>query len=164
MLKHFSLRRYLLQWPLLAMMVVMVVLKPAPFVRQPIETGCENGMTGTVIQSMIAVTAKREIGDKVTEETRYFISSLDASDPKRLERVVRAHWAIENNLHWVLDVAFDEDSNRTRSGHSAANLAVIRHIALNLIKTEKTSKVGVKIKRLKAGWDNDYLLRILGVI
>ena len=116
------------------------------------------------LQSIIAVTAKREIGDKVTEETRYFISSLDANDPKRLERVVRAHWAIENNLHWVLDIAFDEDSNRTRKGHSAANLAVIRHIALNLIKAERTAKVGVKIKRLKAGWDNDYLLRILGVI
>ena len=116
------------------------------------------------LQSIIAVTAKREIGDKVSEETRYFISSLNANDPKRLERVVRAHWAIENNLHWVLDIAFDEDSNRTRKGHSAANLAVIRHIALNLIKAEKTSKVGVKIKRLKAGWDNDYLLRVIGII
>lgn len=116
------------------------------------------------LQSIIAVTSKREIGDKVAEETRYFISSLDANDPKRLERVVRAHWAIENNLHWVLDVAFDEDSNRTRKGQSAANLAVIRHIALNLIKAEKTSKVGIKIKRLKAGWDNDYLLRVIGII
>ena len=116
------------------------------------------------LQSIIAVTAKREIGDKVTKETRYFISSLDANDPKRLKRLVRGHWAIENNLHWVLDVAFDEDSNRTRKGHSASNLAIIRHIALNLITAEKTSKVGVKIKRLKAGWDNDYLLRILGVI
>ena len=115
------------------------------------------------LQSIIAVTAKREIGDKVSEETRYFISSLDANDPQRLERVLRAHWAIENNLHWVLDIAFDEDSNRTRKGHSAANFAVIRHIALNLIKAEKTAKVGGKIKRLKAGWDNDYLLRILGV-
>jgi len=116
------------------------------------------------LQSIIAVTAKREIDNKVTEETRYFISSLDANDPKRLERVVRAHWSIENNLHWVLDVAFDEDSNRTRKGHSAENLAVIRHIALNLIKAEKTAKVGVKIKRLKAGWHNDYLLRVIGVI
>jgi len=92
------------------------------------------------LQSIIAVTAKRELDNKVTEETRYFISSLDANDPKRLERVVRAHWAIENSLHWVLDVAFDEDSNRTRKGHSDANLSVIRHITLNLIKTEKTSK------------------------
>ncbi len=116
------------------------------------------------LQSIVAVTAKREIDNKATEETRYFISSLDANDPKRLERVVRAHWSIENNLHWVLDVAFDEDSNRTRKGYGAANLAVIRHIALNLVKAEKTSKVGVKIKRLKAGWDNDYLLRVIGVI
>ena len=77
---------------------------------------------------------------------------------------MRAHWAIENSLHWVLDAAFDEDSNRTRKGHSDANLSVIRHIALNLIKTEKTSKVGIKIKRLKAGWDNDYLLRVIWII
>lgn len=116
------------------------------------------------LQSIIAITSKREIGDKMTEETRYFISSLGADDPKRLERVVRAHWSIENNLHWVLDVAFDEDSNRTRKGHSASNMAVIRHIALNLIKSEKSSKVGIKTKRLKAGWDNEYLMRILGVI
>jgi predicted transposase YbfD/YdcC len=114
------------------------------------------------LQSILAVTSCREIDHKTTEETRYFISSLDASDPQRLERVVRAHWAIENNLHWVLDVAFDEDSNRTRKGHSDANLAVLRHCALNLIKAEKTSKVGIKTKRLKAGWDNDYLLRVIG--
>ena len=116
------------------------------------------------LQSIIAVTATRELGNKVTEETRYFISSLSANNPAKLEHAVRAHWAIENNLHWVLDIAFDEDSNRTRKGHSAANLAIIRHIALNLIKKEKTSKVGVKTKRLKAGWNNDYLLRIIGVI
>lgn len=116
------------------------------------------------LQSIIAVTAKRETDNKMTEEIRYFISSLDANDLERLERVVRAHWAIENNLHWVLDIAFDEDSNRTRKGHSAANLAVIRHIALNLIKAEKTSKVGIKTKRLKAGWDNEYLRRVIGII
>lgn len=116
------------------------------------------------LKSIVAVTAKRELGEKVTEETRYFISSLSAVNPKKLEHAVRAHWAIENNLHWVLDLAFDEDSNRTRTGYSAANLAVIRHIALNLIKTEKTAKVGIKTKRLMAGWDNDYLLKIIGSI
>jgi len=68
--------------------------------------------------------------DKTEQETRYFISSLDDSDPERLIKAVRAHWSIENNLHWVLDVAFDEDSNRTRTGYSAANLSVIRHISL----------------------------------
>ncbi|UVS60258.1 MULTISPECIES: ISAs1 family transposase [Nitrosomonas] len=113
------------------------------------------------LRSIIAITATRETDNKVTEEIRYFISSLDANDPERLERVVRAHWAIENNLHWVLDIAFDKDSNRTRKGHSAANLAVIRHIALNLIKAEKTSRVGIKTKRLKAGWDNEPTFRTL---
>lgn len=116
------------------------------------------------LQSIIAVTATRESINKITGETRYFISSLSANNSAKLEHAVRAHWAIENNLHWVLDIAFDEDSNRTRKGYSAANLATIRHIALNLINKEKISKVGVKIKRLKAGWDNDYLLRIIGVI
>ena len=116
------------------------------------------------LRSIVAVTAKRELSDKTSDETRYFLSSLGADDPHKLEHAVRAHWAIENNLHWVLDVAFDEDSNRTRKGFSAANLAIIRHLALNLIKKEKTSKVGVKTKRLKAGWSNDYLLKIIGVI
>ena len=116
------------------------------------------------LQSIIAVTSKRETADKVTEETRYFVSSMSTHDPDKLAHSIRAHWAIENNLHWVLDVAFDEDRNRTRKGHSAANLAIIRHIALNLIKKEKTSKVGVKTKRLKAGWNNDYLLRVIAAI
>lgn len=120
--------------------------------------------TWTGLKSIIAVTAKREIGDKITEETRYFISSLSADNPQKLAHAVRAHWAIENNLHWVLDLAFDEDSNRTRTGHSAANLAVIRHIALNLIKAEETAKVGIKTRRLMAGWDNEYLLKIIGII
>lgn len=116
------------------------------------------------LKSIIAVTATRELKDKTETETRYFISSLDGSDPARLGRAVRAHWSVENNLHWVLDVAFDEDSNRTRSGNSAANLAIVRHIALNLIKGESASKVGVKTKRAKAGWNTDYLLKILGII
>ena len=104
----------------------------------------------TGLSSIMAVTAKRESKDKTEEETRYFISSLSDSTPKRLGEIVRAHWAVENNLHWVLDVAFDEDRNRTRKGHSASNLAVIRHIALNLIKNEHRSKVGIKTKRAKA--------------
>lgn len=113
------------------------------------------------LKSIIAVTLRRESRNKITEETRYFISSLDASDPKRLGQIVRAHWGIENNLHWVLDYAFDEDAQRARVGYSAANMAVIRHIALNLVKSEKSIKVGVKNKRLNAGWDEDYLLKIV---
>lgn len=115
------------------------------------------------LNSIIAVTAKRETAGKITEETRYFISSLSADNPQRAQHAVRAHWAVENNLHWVLDMAFAEDSNRARKGYSAANLAVIRHIALNLIKKEKSAKQGIKTKRLKAGWDNDYLLKVIGI-
>ncbi|QQZ27769.1 ISAs1 family transposase [Thiothrix subterranea] len=113
------------------------------------------------LTSIIAVTAIRECKDKTTEETRYFISSMDASNPERLGQIVRAHWGIENNLHWVLDYAFREDDQRMRSGNGDANMAVVRHIALNLVKTEKTVKLGVKNKRLNAGWDEDYLLKIV---
>jgi predicted transposase YbfD/YdcC len=113
------------------------------------------------LTSIIAVTAERETKKKTTSETRYFISSLDATDPKRLGQIVRAHWGIENNLHWVLDYAFEEDNQRTRLGNSAANMAIFRHIALNLIKSDKKAKIGVKNRRLKAGWDDDYLSQIV---
>jgi len=114
------------------------------------------------LRSIVAVTAQRECSNgNTSEETRYFISSLDATDPARLGYIVRAHWGIENNLHWVLDYAFDEDSNRARKGNSAANMAVVRHIALNLIKADTSSKIGIKNRRLKAGWDNDYLENLL---
>ncbi len=115
----------------------------------------------TGLKSIIAVSAKRELRNKVEEETRYFISSLDATDPQKLGHIVRAHWSIENNLHWVLDQAFNEDSHRARMGYSAANMAIIRHITLNLLKAEKSVKRGIKIKRLKAGWNKSYLLKIL---
>jgi len=95
------------------------------------------------LRSIVAVTAQRECSNgHKSEETRYFITSLDATDPARLGYIVRAHWGIENNLHWVLDSAFDEDSNRARKGNSAANMAVVRHIALNLIKADTSSKIG----------------------
>ena len=114
------------------------------------------------LNSIIAVTSTRERNDVKSEETRYFISSLDASDPKYIGQVIRSHWGIENQLHWVLDCAFDEDNNRTRKGHSPANFATLRHIALNLLKAEKSLKVGMKVKRLRAGWDHKYLLKVLG--
>lgn len=117
------------------------------------------------LKSIVAVTAKREFKGsstkKTTQETRYFISSVDACDPKWLGQIIRAHWGIENQLHWVLDYAFDEDGQRARIGNSAANMAIIRHIALNIVKSDKTAKVGVKNKRLKAGWDEDYLVQLV---
>lgn len=99
-----------------------------------------------------------------SDETWYYLSSLPAAavaDAERFARAVRSHWCIENELHWVLDVAFDQDNNRSRTGHTAHNIAIVHHIALNLLKQEKTAKIGVKNKRLKAGWSNDYLAKLL---
>lgn len=104
---------------------------------------------------------RREKGraGKVTRETRYYLTSL--ADAGAFGRAVRAHWGIENGLHWVLDIAFREDEGRARAGASAANLVVLRHIAVNLLKQERTAKVGIKNKRLKAAWDERYLLKVL---
>jgi len=106
------------------------------------------------------VEAERHVGDHVSVERRYYISSLD-NDAKRFGEAVRGHWGIENSLHWVLDMAFREDESRVRMGHAPTNLAVLRHIAVSLLQQEKTAKVGVQTKRLKAGWDNRYLAKVL---
>ena len=76
---------------------------------------------------------------------------------------VRAHWGIENSCHWVLDVTFNEDDCRIRRGDGAQNFAILRRIALNLIKQEKSDKASVRLKRLKAGWSIDYLQKLLGL-
>jgi predicted transposase YbfD/YdcC len=94
-------------------------------------------------------------------EIRYYITSLEA-DAGRLNRAIRQHWGIENKLHWVLDVGFSEDLDRKRAGNAAQNFSVLNRIALNLLKQDRSSKRGVHGKRLKAGWDNEYLLRLLG--
>lgn len=108
------------------------------------------------------VESERHIGDKTTTERRYFISSL-AADAELFARAVRTHWAIENQLHWSLDMTFREDDCRVRQGHAAQNFATIRHIALNLLKNETTSKRGIQIKRQRAGWDHRYLAKVLAV-
>lgn len=106
------------------------------------------------------IQAERRFSGKVERETRYYISSL-TSDAKQLSQAVRSHWLVENALHWVLDLAFVEDTCRVRKDFASENLAVVRHIALNLLSQETSLNLGVKNKRLRAGWDEDYLLKIL---
>lgn len=112
------------------------------------------------LRTVIMVKSERRDGDKRSEESRYYISSLSGNAEQALE-AVRGHWGIENKVHWVLDIAFREDDCRIRKGSGAQNFAILRHIALNLLKREKTAKCGVKNKRLKAGWDESYLLKVL---
>ena len=93
-------------------------------------------------------------------ERRFYLSSLGCDAPRLLE-AVRAHWGIENSVHWVLDVSFDEDQCRIRKDHAARNMATLRRLALNLLRQDKQHKRGLKTRRHRAGWDNDYLLHIL---
>ncbi len=112
------------------------------------------------LKSIGMVTAERRVGGRVPVESRYYISSLE-SDARRLLQATRSHWGIENRVYWVLDLSFREDESRVRSGNASENLAIIRHMALNLLRKDRTSKTSIKARRKLAGWDNDYLLSIL---
>lgn len=103
----------------------------------------------------------RTVNNEVERSTRYFLTSLDYERVNDFMAAVRQHWGIEINLHWSLDVSFREDLNRSRIGHAAENLAIVRRIALNLLKQEKTHKNGISCRRKRAGWDNKYLLKVL---
>jgi predicted transposase YbfD/YdcC len=114
------------------------------------------------LRSLIVVERTRQVNGTTSVELHYYISSLDRrTKAKRLAGYVRGHWSVENNLHWQLDVSFREDERRIRKGHGAENFSRLCRIALNLLKNEKTARVGIEIKRQKCGWDNDYLLKVL---
>ena len=104
------------------------------------------------------VQSERHCGGRVSIEQRYFITSL--SDVKSFQQAVRSHWGIENKLHWRLDVTFREDESRIRRGNAAHNIGVIRHMAMNLLKREKT-KISYRKKRIRAALNDDFRDKLL---
>jgi predicted transposase YbfD/YdcC len=112
------------------------------------------------LTSIVKVESRRTVNGQTSHEERYYISSL-APDAELLAASIRTHWSIENSLHWVLDIAFQEDDCRIRTGHAPENFALLRHLASSVLQQEQTAKLGIKNKRLRAGWDDDYLLKVL---
>jgi len=127
---------------------------------QPWQTYFRTLDNWTGLKSVVMVRAQRQIDAEVTSETRFFITSL-STQAQTILQAVRRHWGIENELHWVLDVAFNEDQSRVRQGQAAENLAVVRQLVLNLLKQEKTAQVGIKNKRLRCAWDMAYRTKVL---
>ncbi len=115
------------------------------------------------LHTLLKIQAERIIDGKRSLETRYFISSLQTSAAKLLD-AARTHWQIENSCHWVLDIAFREDESPLRKDFGAQNFAILRHIAHNCLKQERFAPCGTKNKRLRAAWDNDYLLQVLSTL
>ena len=115
------------------------------------------------LKTIIMVKSERLVSGKPASfEKRYYISSLSA-DAVKIANAIRKHWGIENQAHWILDVAFREDEQNADAGNIAENMSLMRRIAMNLLKQEKSAKCGMEIKRQMAGWDNEYLLKVIGI-
>jgi predicted transposase YbfD/YdcC len=117
--------------------------------------------TGPGLRSVVQVEAERRRGEQRSVETRYYLASLPP-DAALLGEVIRAHWQVENCLHWVLDVQCREDACRVRVGHEAQNFAILRHLALNLLRQDTSVRGSLAAKRFRAALDHLYLLRLLG--
>lgn len=114
------------------------------------------------LRCLILVERTREVRGQSSVELSYYISSLDGRRTARqLAGYIRGHWSVENSLHWQLDVSFDEDQRRIRKDHGAENFSRLCRMALNLLKSETSAKVGIALKRKMCGWDNDYLLKVV---
>jgi len=114
------------------------------------------------LTALVRIEATRTVGDRSSTDNRYCISSRHLSAIEALEAVL-GHWGIENDLHWTLDVAFGEDDCNVRAGNAAANFSIVRKHALGLLKQRTETKVGIKNRRLLAGWDDAFLLRVIGL-
>lgn len=112
------------------------------------------------LKTVVMIVSERRLWNKTTTEARFYLSSL-SSNAEKIAGAIRSHWGIENTLHWTLDVTFSEDKSRIRKEHSPENFALLRRLAINLLKQEKTSKQSLKMKRYRAAMDNNYLVKIL---
>jgi len=112
------------------------------------------------IGSVACVERVRDTGEESSTTRHYYISSLKTPEAAEMLGWIRGHWSVENSLHWILDVQFREDDRCIRTGHAAENFSRLSRIALNLLKADKTKKVGIKTKRLCGGWDHNYLLHL----
>jgi len=113
------------------------------------------------LSSVAVVEAVREVGEQISTQRRYYLSSLSGDDAGKMLRAVRGHWSVENQLHWSLDVSFGEDAARIRQGHAAENFSRLRRFALGLLARESSQKVGKKAKSKLCSWDHHYLLKVL---
>jgi predicted transposase YbfD/YdcC len=105
------------------------------------------------LKAVVKVKSTRVVKGEISIANRYFLTSLE--DPETLAYAIRTHWSIENNLHWTLDIAFEDDANTANAEHAQANLVTLRHLSLNQLKRESSLKASIKAKRKRAGWDND---------
>ena len=113
------------------------------------------------LSRVVIIESVRDISGEETYAHRYYITSDTTRNALQLLQATRSHWEVENCLHWVLDVAFQEDLSRIRKDHGAENFSILQRIALNLLKNEKSIKIGIKNKRLFAGWNEDYMAKVL---